>query len=201
MVKPGSKFVSCFNVTNRSYHDISAMCFQNENWPRNQLLQNMQQLPRTVRRIQSLTTLDVIISVGYRVKSHRGTQFRIRATQRLREYLVKEFTMNDDLLKRAGGGNYFEELLERIRDVRSSEKAFWKKVLDIFSTSIDYDPNFDISRQFFATVQNKMHFAAHRQTAAEVVSTRADGAHPNLGMRSWTGQLPTKREAEIARTT
>ncbi len=177
------------------------MCFQKENWPRNQLLQNMQQLPRTVRRIQSLTTLDVIISVGYRVKSHRGTQFRIRATQRLREYLVKEFTMNDDLLKRAGGGNYFEELLERIRDVRSSEKVFWKKVLDIFSTSIDYDPNSDISRQFFATVQNKMHFAAHRQIAAEVVSTRADGAHPNLGMRSWTGQLPTKREAEIARTT
>jgi len=109
--------------------------------------------------------------------------------------------MNDDLLKRAGEGSYFEELLERIRDVRSSEKVFWKKVLDIFSTTIDYDPNSDISRQFFATVQNKMHFAALRQTAAEVVSTRADGAHPNLGMRSWTGQLPTKREAEIARTT
>ena len=144
---------------------------------------------------------DVIISVGYRVKSHRGTQFRIWATQRLREYRIKGFTMNDDLLKRAGEGSYFEELLERIRDVRSSEKVFWKKVLDIFSTTIDYDPNSDISRQFFATVQNKMHFAALRQTAAEVVSTRADGAHPNLGMRSWTGQLPTKREAEIARTT
>lgn len=113
--------------------------------------------------------LDVIISIGYRVKSHRGTQFRIWATARLREYIVKGFTMNDDLLKEAGGGNYFDELLARIRDIRSSEKVFWRKVLDIYATSIDYDPNTDLSQKFFKTVQNKMHWAAHGQTAAEVI--------------------------------
>ncbi|WP_220126402.1 RhuM family protein [Tepidibacillus sp. HK-1] len=101
--------------------------------------------------------LDVIISVGYRVKSHRGTQFRIWATQRLKEYIIKGFTMNDDLLKKAGGGNYFEELLERIRDIRSSEKVFYRKILDIYATSIDYSPDAAISQQFFQTVQNKMH--------------------------------------------
>ena len=105
--------------------------------------------------------LDVIISVGYRVKSHRGTQFRIWATQRLREYIVKGFTMNDELLKEQGGGNYFDELLARIRDIRSSEKVFWRKVLDIYATSIDYDPRIETSQQFFKTIQNKMHWAAH----------------------------------------
>ena len=113
--------------------------------------------------------LDVIISVGYRVKSQRGTQFRIWATQRLREYIVKGFTMDDERLKQRGGGNYFEELLARIRDIRSSEKEFWRKVLEIYATSIDYDPGVEESRQFFATVQNKMHWAAHGQTAAEVI--------------------------------
>ena len=108
--------------------------------------------------------LDVIISVGYRVKSHRGTQFRIWATQRLREYIVKGFTLDDERLKRAGGGNYFEELLARIRDIRSSEKVFWRKVLEIYATSIDYDPGEEASQAFFATVQNKMHWAAHGQT-------------------------------------
>ena len=110
--------------------------------------------------------LDVIISVGYRVKSHRGTQFRIWATQRLREYIIKGFTLDDERLKQAGGGNYFDELLARIRDIRSSEKVFWRKVLDIYATSIDYDPNTDLSRQFFAVVQNKMHWATHGHTAA-----------------------------------
>ena len=113
--------------------------------------------------------LDVIISVGYRVKSQRGTQFRIWATQRLREYIVKGFAMDDDRLKQRGGGNYFEELLARIRDIRSSEKEFWRKVLEIYATSIDYDATTEASQQFFATVQNKMHWAAHGQTAAEVV--------------------------------
>lgn len=103
--------------------------------------------------------LDVIISVGYRVKSHRGTQFRIWATQRIKEYIIKGFTMNDDLLKKAGGGNYFDELLERIRDIRSSEKVFWRKVLEIYATSIDYDPRAEASKKFFQTVQNKMHWA------------------------------------------
>jgi hypothetical protein len=107
--------------------------------------------------------LDVIISVGYRVKSLRGTQFRIWATQRLREYIVKGFTMDDERLKQSGGGAYFDELLERIRDIRSSEKAFWRKVLDIYATSADYDPRAEASQLFFATVQNKMHWAAHGQ--------------------------------------
>ena len=117
----------------------------------------------------SFYNLDVIISVGYRVKSHRGTQFRIWATQRLREYIVKGFAMDDERLKRAGGGNYFEELLARIRNIRSSEKVFWRKVLEIYATSIDYDPAEEASQMFFATVQNKIHWAAHGHTAAEIV--------------------------------
>jgi len=122
---------------------------------------------RKVSREVEYFNLDVIISVGYRVKSHRGTQFRIWATQRLREYIIKGFALDDERLKQAGGGNYFEELLARIRDIRSSEKVFWRKVLDIYATSIDYDPDVKMSQQFFATVQNKMHWAAHGHTAAE----------------------------------
>ncbi len=144
-------------------------------------------------------SLDVIISVGYRVKSHRGTQFRIWATQRLREYIVKGFTMNDDLLKQAGGGNYFEELLARIRDIRSSEKVFWRKVLDIYATSIDYDPKLEISIQFFQTVQNKMHWAAHGHTAAEIIYHRIDAKKHNLGLTHIKGKKPTKQETEIAK--
>ena len=141
----------------------------------------------------------MIISVGYRVKSHRGTQFRIWATQRLREYIVKGFTLDDERLKRGGGGNYFEELLARIRDIRSSEKVFWRKVLDIYATSIDYDPGVEASQLFFATVQNKMHWAAHGQTAAEVVHARADAARPNVGMTNWLGATPSKSEAVVAK--
>ena len=143
--------------------------------------------------------LDVIISVGYRVKSHRGTQFRIWATQRLREYIIKGFAMDDDRLKRAGGGNYFDELLARIRDIRSAEKVFWRKVLDIYATSIDYDPGTDASQRFFATVQNKMHWAAHGQTAAEVVYRRADAEKENMGLTHWVGSRPSKSEAIIAK--
>ena len=143
--------------------------------------------------------LDVIISVGYRVKSQRGTQFRIWATQRLREYIVKGFTMDDERLKQRGGGNYFEELLARIRDIRSSEKEFWRKVLEIYATSIDYDPGVETSRQFFASVQNKMHWAAHGQTAAEVIHARVDGAKPQVGMTNWVGAKPSKAEAIIAK--
>jgi len=138
-----------------------------------------------------------------RVKSHRGTQFRIWATQRLREYLIKGFAMDDERLKRAGGGNYFEELLARIRDIRSSEKVFWRKVLDIYATSIDYDPNTEASQRFFATVQNKMHWAAHGHTAAEIVYQRADAECPNMGLTSWagapSGQPPRKADAGIAK--
>ncbi|MBC7983159.1 MAG: virulence RhuM family protein [Candidatus Obscuribacterales bacterium] len=143
--------------------------------------------------------LDAAISVGYRVKSHRGTQFRIWATQQLREYIVKGFALDDERLKRASGGNYFDELLARIRDIRSAEKVFWRKVLDIYATSIDYEPNAEASRQFFATVQNKMHWAVHGQTAAEVIVSRADSSQPNMGMTSWIGERPRKDEAVIAK--
>ena len=143
--------------------------------------------------------LDVIISVGYRVKSHRGTQFRIWATQRLREYIIKGFTLDDERLKRGGGGNYFEELLARIRDIRSSEKVFWRKVLDIYATSIDYDPGVEASQLFFASVQNKMHWAAHGQTAAEVIHGRADASKQNMGMTNWVGTKPSRDEAVVAK--
>lgn len=143
--------------------------------------------------------LDAIISVGYRVNSLRGTQFRIWATQRLREYIIKGFAMDDERLKRGGGGNYFDELLARIRDIRSSEKVFWRKVLDIYVTSIDYDPSADASHQFFATIQNKMHWATHGQTAAEIIHGRADAAKPNMGLTVWEGDTPRKADAVVAK--
>jgi hypothetical protein len=143
--------------------------------------------------------LDVIISVGYRVKSQQGTKFRQWATARLKEYIVKGFTMNDELLKQAGGGNYFQELLARIRDIRSSEKVFWRMVLDIYATSIDYDPKSDMSIQFFQTVQNKMHWAAHGHTAAEIIYQRIDATKPNLGLTHIKGDKPTKQETEVAK--
>lgn len=143
--------------------------------------------------------LDVIISVGYRVKSHRGTQFRSWVTQRLKEYIIKGFTMNDDLLKQAGGGNYFKELLARIRDIRSSEKVFWRQVLDIYATSIDYDPRAEITHIFFKTVQNKMHWTAYGHTAAEIIIDRADGTKENMGMTNFVGNRPTLDEAKVAK--
>ena len=143
--------------------------------------------------------LDVIISVGYRVKSLRGTQFRIWATQRLREYIIKGFTMDDERLKQSGGGNYFDELLARIRDIRSSEKVFWRKVLDIYATSIDYEPNAEISQNFFSVIQNKMHWAAHGQTAAEIIYERSNAKKPNMGMTNWTGSIIRKSEVRIAK--
>jgi hypothetical protein len=154
---------------------------------------------RDVQREIEYYNLDVIISLGYRVKSHRGTQFRIWATQRLREYLIKGFAMNDDLLKQAGGGNYFDELLARIRDIRSSEKVFWRKVLDIYATSIDYQPNAENSLLFFKTIQNKMHWAAHGNTAAEVIYKRVDSTKHHLGLTNFKGAKPTLQEAEIAK--
>jgi hypothetical protein len=143
--------------------------------------------------------LDVIISVGYRVKSHRGVQFRKWATALIKEYLIKGFAMNDELLKEAGGGNYFDELLARIRDIRSSEKIFWRKVLDIYATSIDYDPSTEISMEFFKTIQNKMHWAAHGHTAAEIIFQRVDASKLNAGLTSFKGSKPTKQETEIAK--
>ncbi len=158
-----------------------------------------QEGPRSVQRELEYYNLDAIISVGYRVNSIRGTQFRIWATQRLREYIIKGFTLDDERLKQAGGGNYFDELLARIRDIRSSEKIFWRKVLDIYATSIDYDPLNDLSQKFFAVIQNKMHWAAHGHTAAEIIYNRADAGRPNMGMTTWSGGKPRKTDAEIAK--
>ncbi|MBC8206174.1 MAG: virulence RhuM family protein [Kiritimatiellales bacterium] len=154
---------------------------------------------RQVQRNLEYYNLDMIISVGYRVKSVIATRFRIWATERLREYIVKGFTMDDERLKQAGGGGYFEELLARIRDIRSSEKVFWCKVLDIYATSIDYDPHSDVSREFFKIIQNKMHWAAHGQTAAEVIAERADAKQPNMGLTNWIGSNIRKNETEIAK--
>lgn len=154
---------------------------------------------REVTRQIDFYNLDVIISVGYRVSSHRGTQFRIWATQRLKEYLIKGFVLDDERLKQSGGGNYFDELLARIRDIRSSEKVFWRKVLDIYATSIDYNPRSDLSEEFFAIVQNKMHWAAHGHTAAEIIHTRADSTKPNMGLTSWTGNSLRAPDVGIAK--
>ena len=154
---------------------------------------------RSVERNLAYYNLDMIISVGYRVKSHRGVQFRIWATNILREYLVKGFAMNDDLLKRAGGGNYFDELLSRIRDIRSSEKVFYRKILEIYALSIDYDPRTEATIQFFKTVQNKMHYSVHGHTAAEIVYERADAEKDFMGLTSWTGALPKRTDAETAK--
>lgn len=154
---------------------------------------------REVSRRIAFYSLDAIISVGYRVKSLIATRFRIWATQRLREYIVKGFAMDDERLKQAGGGGYFEELLARIRDIRSSEKVFWRKVLDIYATSVDYDARAEVSREFFKVIQNKMHWAAHGQTAAEVIHGRADASRPKMGMTNWDGPAIRRDETEVAK--
>ena len=143
--------------------------------------------------------LDVIISVGYRVKSLRGTQFRIWAASILKEYMKKGFALDDDRLKNLGGGNYFDELLARIRDIRSSEKVFWRKVLEIYATSIDYDPKAESSIIFFKQVQNKMHWAAHKHTAAEVIYQRADADKDNMGLTLWAGREIKRSDVEVAK--
>ena len=143
--------------------------------------------------------LDVIISVGYRVKSKRGTQFRIWATNILKEYMRKGFAMDDERLKNLGGGGYFKELLERIRDIRASEKVFYRQVLEIYATSIDYNPKAEISIQFFKKVQNKIHYAIHGQTAAEVIYNRADAEKEFMGLTNFAGKQPTLKEAVVAK--
>ena len=154
---------------------------------------------RKVERVIAYYNLDMIISVGYRVHSYRGVQFRIWATKILKEYIVKGFAMNDDLLKRVGGGNYFDELLARIRDIRSSEKVFYRKVLEIYALSIDYDPRVEMTQKFFKTVQNKMHYSVHGHTAAEIIYERADAEKDFMGLTTWSGAMPTKPDAEIAK--
>lgn len=146
-----------------------------------------------------LYNLDVIISVGYRVKSLRGTHFRRWATERLKEYMIKGFTMDDERLKQMGGGGYWRELLDRIRDIRSSEKVLYRQVLDIYATSVDYDPKAEQSIRFFKIVQNKLHYAAHGHTAAELVYERADADQPFMGLTSFTGDFPTKNDVTVAK--
>jgi hypothetical protein len=155
---------------------------------------------RQVTREIEHYSLDVIIAVGYRVKSHRGTQFRQWATQRLREYIVKGFTLDDERLKEGGTRNvYFDELLQRIREIRLSERNFYRKICDIYQTSVDYDPAVEMTRRFFQTVQNKMHWAIHRHTAAEVIHHRADAAKPHMGLTSWQGTKVRKPDVFIAK--
>ena len=143
--------------------------------------------------------LDLIISVGYRVKSIRGTQFRIWANKLIKEYLIKGYNLNVERFKNNGGGPYFEEVLEKIRDIRSSEKVFWRKILDIYATSVDYDAKNEQTREFFRTVQNKMHYTVHGNTAAEVIFNRVDSEKENIGLTNFKGSMPTRAETEIAK--
>jgi hypothetical protein len=154
---------------------------------------------RKVERKQKFYNLDAIISVGYRIKSHIATKFRIWATARLKEYLIKGFTMDDERLKGAGGGNYWKELLDRIRDIRSSEKVLYRQVLDLYATSADYDPNSKESIQFFKIVQNKLHYAAHGHTAAEVIEKRADAGQPFMGLLTFSGGEVNRKDIGIAK--
>lgn len=152
-----------------------------------------------VKQPVAFYNLDVIISVGYRVKSIRGTQFRIWATERLKEYMIKGFTMDDERLKQLGGGSYWKELLDRIRDIRSSEKVLYRQVLDLYATSVDYDPKSAESVRFFKIVQNKLHYAAHGHTAAEVIYQRADADKPFMGLRTFKGEMPVLSDVKVAK--
>ncbi len=154
---------------------------------------------REIERNIAFYNLDMILAIGYRVRSPRGVQFRKYASTVLKEYLIKGFAMDDDRLKNFGGGNYFKELLERVRDIRSSEKVFYRQVLDLFSTSIDYDRNSDEAKKFFATVQNKMHYAIHHKTASELIFDRVDGDKEFMGLTTFKGVLPTLSEAKTAK--
>lgn len=154
---------------------------------------------RQVEREMPFYNLDLIISLGYRVRSITATHFRRWATERLKEYIIKGFTMDDERLKQMGGGNYWKELLDRIRDIRSSEKVMYRQVLDIYATAVDYDPRSDESVEFFKIVQNKLHFAAHGHTAAEVIYHRADAEQPMMGLTSFHGDHPTLKDAKIAK--
>jgi hypothetical protein len=154
---------------------------------------------REVSREMPFYNLDMIISLGYRVKSIIATNFRRWATERLKEYMIKGFTMDDERLKGNGGGNYWKELLDRIRDIRSSEKVLYRQVLDLYATSVDYDPHSEESIRFFKIVQNKLHFAAHGHTAAEVIYERADAEKPFMGLTSFSGELPALKDIGIAK--
>ncbi|MGX7047771.1 toxin Fic [Lactococcus piscium] len=171
----------------------------NEEATSKKFLQVREEGNRAVKREITSYNLDLILSVGYRVKSKTATQFRIWATELIKEYLKKGFVMNDDRLKNLGGGNYWKELLTRIRDIRSSEKVMYRQVLDLYATAIDYDPKADASVLFFKIVQNKLHFGAHGHTASEVIYYRVDSDKPFAGLTSFKGKQPTQAEAMIAK--
>ncbi|MCD8309333.1 MAG: virulence RhuM family protein [Clostridia bacterium] len=179
------------NIYEEGELDINSTC--------KEFLQVQTEGSREVKRSVKFYNLDVIISVGYRVKSKRGTQFRIWANKVLKEYLIKGFTMDDERLKQYGGGNYWKELLDRIRDIRSSEKMLYRQVLDLYATAVDYDPHSDKSISFFKIVQNKLHYAAHGHTAAEVIYQRADAEKPFMGLTSFSGELPALKDIGIAK--
>lgn len=162
-------------------------------------LQVRQEGTRQVSREIPFYNLDMIISLGYRIRSVIATHFRRWATERLKEYIIKGFTMDDERLKGNGGGAYWRELLDRIRDIRSSEKVMYRQVLDLYATAVDYDPRSDISIEFFKIVQNKLHFAAHGHTAAEVIFNRANAESPLMGLTSFKGDHPTLRDSKIAK--
>ena len=154
---------------------------------------------REVAREMTFYNLDMIISLGYRIKSRIATQFRRWATERIKEYMIKGFTMDDERLKGYGGGNYWKELLDRIRDIRSSEKVLYRQVLDLYATSVDYDPKSEDSIKFFKIVQNKLHFAAHGHTAAELIYERADAEKPFMGLTSFSGEIPALKDIGVAK--
>jgi len=154
---------------------------------------------RNVTRELPSYNLDLIISLGYRIRSRIATQFRIWATQRLKEYMIKGFTMDDERLKNIGGGGYWYELLNRIRDIRSSEKVLYRQVLDLYATSVDYDPKSLVSLEFFKIVQNKLHYAVHGHTAAEIIFERADSTKPFMGLTTFSGNQPTQKDISIAK--
>ena len=189
-----------FNTTKQNISLHISNCFKEGELVKNSVVKDFLTTAADGKKYRvSYYNLDVIISVGYRVKSLRGTQFRKWATQRLKEYMIKGFTLDDERLKGNGGGNYWKELLARIRDIRSSEKVMYRQVLDLYATSVDYDPRSDESITFFKIVQNKLHYAAHGHTAAEIIYERADAEKPFMGLTSFAGELPALKDIGIAK--
>jgi hypothetical protein len=196
-----SQMAELFQTTKQNISLHVKNCFEEKELQENSVVKDSLTTAGDGKRYQTkFYNLDVIISVGYRVKSHRGTQFRLWATQRLREFIIKGFTLDDERLKEGGRRNdYFDELIERVREIRTSEKNFYRKITDIYSTSYDYDPNATITHQFFATVQNKFHWAIHGHTAAELIAERADSRKPNMGLTHWKGEGPRKVDVTVAK--
>ncbi len=195
-----NQMATLFNTTKQNVSLHINNCFKEGELNKNSVVKDYLTTAEDGKSYHTLHyNLDVIISVGYRVKSVRGTQFRQWATKRLNEYIHKGFTMDDERLKNLGGGGYFKELLERIRDIRASEKVFYRQVLDIYATSVDYDPKAEVSIMFFKKVQNKIHYAVSGQTAAEVIYNRADAEKKFMGLKSFTGNKPHLKDAVIAK--